>query len=143
MRTIIVYLAIAALLMCPYVCAAKLAGAGSLGNEDQVACCQTCRARELSQTQNSSGQRSPGDRDPAQPRPSEDGKSCLCEGAVFDSTTRSPADAVLEFSLLARVADMATTPSLAPFAPSVDRAGPPLNKDGGRLTRIAIRSLLL
>lgn len=143
MRTIIVYLAIAALLLCPYDCAAKLAAARSLGSDDHVACCEKCRSRESSETPHSTGQGSESDRHPARPLPSEDGKSCLCEGAVFDAATRSPADAVLEFSHLSWVADVAVTPSLAIFAPSVDRDGPPPNQQGGRLTRIVIRSLLL
>lgn len=143
MRTIIVYLAIVALLLCPYDCAVKLAAAESLGNENHVACCEKCRARESSEIRSSTDRGSPSDPDPAQPIPSEDGKSCLCEGAVFDAATRSSADAVLEFSLLSWVADSAEMPSLALFAPRVNRAGLPPNEEGGRLTRIAIRSLLL
>lgn len=143
MRTIIVYLAIVALLLCPYDCAVKLAAAESLGNEKQVACCEKCRTRESFETTSSTDRGSPSDPDPARPIPSKDGKSCLCEGAVFDAATRSSADAVLEFSLLLSwAADSAETPSLALFAPSVDRAGLP-NEEGGRLTRIVIRSLLL
>jgi hypothetical protein len=142
MRTFIVYLAIVALLVCPYDCAAKLASAESPGDDARTSCCETCRGREMTETPASSGQRSNSDREPAQPRPSEDGRFCLCEGAVFDATQRSPAVAVLEFSLLAW-ADLAVTPPLAPCAPSVDHADPPPNHQGGRLTRIALRSLLL
>ena len=143
MRSIIAYLAIVALLMCPYDCAVKFAAAQSLGNDDHVTCCEKCRARELSESPPSSGERLPVERGPSQPAPSEDGKSCLCEGAVFDATTRSPADTVLEFSHLSWVADSALAPSVAAHTPSVDRAGPPPNDEGGRLTRIVIRSLLL
>jgi hypothetical protein len=143
MRTIIVYLAIAALLVCPYDCAAKFAAAQAGGSKVRTSCCEKCRARELSELPSSSGQRSTDDRDPARPRPSEDGKSCLCEGAVFDAATRLPTDAVLEFSLLSWVADVAAKPSLAAFTPSFDHAGPPPSELGGRLTRIAIRSLLV
>ncbi len=143
MRTFIVYLAIVALLLCPFDCAVKLAAAKVQWNNDRVVCCEKCRARELSETPSSTGQGSQSDPDPAQPTPSEDGKSCLCEGAVFDATTRSPADAVLEFSLHCWVTDVAETPCLALSAPSVDRAGPPPNEEGGRLTRIVLRSLLL
>ena len=137
MRTFIVYLAILALLLCPYGCAVRLAAAQSLGNENSV-CCEECRAHELSESPPSGG-----DRNPTQPESSKDGKFCVCEGAVFDATTRSPADAVLEFSLLPWVAVVAVTPSLANFAPSADCADQPTNEDGGKLTRIAICSLLL
>jgi hypothetical protein len=136
MRTFIVYLATVALLLCPYGCALKSAAAKSLGNEDR-ACCEECRAREKSATPSSGG-----DRDPAQPGPSEDGKSCVCEGAVFDAATRSAADAVLDFSL-SWVAVVAAAPSSANFGPGMDRAGQPPNEVGGRLSRIAICSLLL
>jgi hypothetical protein len=142
MRTIIVYLSIVALLVCPFDCAAKLAAAESPGDDARTACCETCRVRELAEAPVSSGRRSNGDHDPAQPRPSEDGRFCLCEGAVFDATTRSPAVAMLEFSLLAWV-DLAVTPSLATCAPSADQADLPPNPQGGRLTRITLRSLLL
>ncbi len=143
MRTFIVYLAIAALLLCPYDCALNLAAAESSSNENRVVCCENCRARELATTPPSSSRDSRDDRSPAPLKPSEDGKSCLCEGAVFDATIRSPADAVLEFSLLSWVADVAVMPSLAVFTPSVDRSGPPPSEESGRITRIVIRSLLL
>lgn len=137
MRTFIVYLSIVALLLCPYGCAVKLAAAQSLGNEKD-ACCEECRARESSRTPPSGGPR-----DPAQPRPTEDGKSCVCEGAVFDATTRSPADAVLEFSLLSWAADVAIAPSLAAFSPCAGRTGPPPKEVGGKSARIVICSLQL
>lgn len=143
MRSIIVYLVIAALLMCPYDCALKVAAAQSLGNDDHVACCEKCRVRELSETPSSSGERLPVERGPSEPAPSEDGRFCLCEGAVFDATTRSPADTVLEFSLSSWVADVAFAPCPVSFPPSVDRVGPPPNDEGGRFARIVIRSLLL
>lgn len=143
MRSIIVYLAIVALLMCPYDCAVKFAAAQSLGNSDHVACCEKCRVRQLSESPPPCGEGMPVERGPSQPAPSEDGKSCLCEGAVFDATTRSPADAIQEFSLLSWVADSALAPLKAAHTPSVDSADPPPNDNGGRLTRIVIRSLLL
>jgi hypothetical protein len=143
MRTIIVYLAIAALLVCPYDCAAKFAAAQADGSKVSTSCCKNCRARELSECPELSGPRSTEDCDPAQRDPSGDGKSCLCEGAVFDAATRLPADAVLEFSLLSWVADLAARPFVAAFTPSLDRADSPPIEVGGRQTRIAIRSLLV
>jgi hypothetical protein len=143
MRTFIVYLVIVALLVCPYDCAVKLAAAQSPANDDPAGCCEACQAHELSASLMTSDERLPAERDPSQPAPSEDGKSCLCEGAVFDVTARSPADAVLECSLLSWAAAVTAVPSLAFSAPSVEVDGPPLIHKGGRLTRIAIRSLLL
>jgi hypothetical protein len=142
MRTIITYLAIAALLLCPYDCAVKLAAAQASGSETRAACCEECLASErIVKTSDRDG--SPADQVPAQPRPSEDGKSCLCEGAVFDATARSAADAAWEFSFLGWVADVAGMPRLGSYPTSVDPTGHPPNREGGRLTRIAIGSLLL
>ena len=143
MRTIIVYLAILALLLCPYHCAVRFAASQSLGNENDVACCQKCRERQLSGIPSSSGERSRSDHCPTQPAPSEDGKCCLCEGAVFNAATRSPAETVLESSLFSWVGDMALVQCAASFPLSVDRVTPPPNEESGRLTRIVIRSLLL
>ena len=108
MRSIVVYLAIGTLLLCPYDCAVKQAAAASLGSHQQNPCCEV-RVCHLSE-------QSHRDRAPNQPKPSEDGKSCLCEGVVFDATLRSPAEAILEFSLLAWVADAAVRADCLPPA---------------------------
>lgn len=143
MRSVVVYLAIGTLLLCPYDCAVKQAAAESLGSQQQIPCCQKCRSRDLAVAATASQEQSQRDRTPNQPKPSEDGKSCLCEGVVFDATLRSPAEAILEFSLLAWAADAALEPLFAACPPRAATSGPPLMEVGGASMRIALGSLLL
>jgi hypothetical protein len=143
MRSVVVYLAIGTLLLCPYDCAVKQAAAASLGSQQQSSCCEECRARDFAEAASSSQEQSQRDRAPNQPKPSEDGKSCLCEGVVFDATLRPPAEAILEFSLLAGVADAALEPLLAACPLHAATSGPPPLQDWGASMRIALGSLLL
>ncbi len=136
MRTFIVYLAIVALLACPYDCAVKYAAAQSVRSEQPIACCNQCQAHE-----SSAG--SPAGQTKHPPKPSDDGKSCLCEGAVFDAAVRSDVEIELQCSLLLWCAEIVVTPSLVSFSPDLEIAGPPIDEVGGRSMRIAMRSLQL
>jgi hypothetical protein len=134
MRTLVVLLSIAAVLACPYQCAVKLAAAQGIGVDQKPACCEQCQARETTQQDQNQTPTSPG--------PDEDGCWCLCEGAVFDAGSRSLVDDSVQVSLWTWASGLAESPDDAAPTPSFDCAGlpPPLD---GRLTRIAIHSLLL
>jgi hypothetical protein len=76
--------------------------------------------------------------------PSEDGHSCLCEGAVFDATARGPADSLLEASLWALAVDSAELPELTrPDWITWRTTDQPPPARGGRQVRIAVQSFLL
>jgi hypothetical protein len=135
-RTFIVYLGIAALLVCPYDCAVKYAAAQSVGGENEIACCERCAAHEAAE-------HSPAGSGEHQPKPADDGKNCLCEGAVFDGVTRSDVEIVLQCSLLPCIADTAVAPSLVSFSPGLKGGGTPIDDEGGRSMRISMRSLQL
>jgi hypothetical protein len=135
-RTFIVYLSIVAILVCPYDCAVKYAAAQSVGGENQIACCERCAAHRATE-------HSPAGSNEHQPKPADDGKSCLCEGAVFDGMTRSDVEIVLQFSLSPCVADTAAAPSLVSFSAGLESGGTPIDDEGGRSMRIAMRSLQL
>jgi hypothetical protein len=138
MRTILVYLTIVSLLLCPYDCAVKSAAAQAIGSLDRSACCESCRARATAETPNPASERQP-----QEPTPAEDGRSCLCEGAVFDAAARSSADTSSQVSFWIGAVDSAVTLGLTTPPPSANRVDPLPPHDGGRLTRIAICSLLV
>ena len=135
MRTLLIYLMIAALLICPYECAARLAAAQTPGNDAHSACCERCQVRKADESSVPDHERLPA--------PSEDGRSCLCEGAVFDVAVRSPLELSLQSVLWVEACDSAQVPMQGLSVTSFDRGQLPLPEDAGRLTRIAIRSLLL
>jgi hypothetical protein len=128
MHKILVHLAIVGLLLCPYDCAAREAAARLTGdNQAAAACCQKCRERQ---------QQSPT------PRPSEDGKSCICEGAMFDAAAAGPVVPPLDATLWAVIVDPVTMPELtSPDWIALHTGPPPLL--GGRQVRIAVQSFLL
>jgi hypothetical protein len=135
MRTFFIYLMIAALLLCPYECAVRLAAAQTTGNDTHAACCEQCQARQAEE---------PTAPDHEQlPAPSEDGRSCLCEGAVFDATARSPLKLSLQAFLWIEASNSAQTPTHGLSVMRFDRGEWPEAEASGRLARIAIRSLLL
>ncbi|MFN0018619.1 MAG: hypothetical protein ACKVP0_10190 [Pirellulaceae bacterium] len=133
MRTIVVFLSIASLLACPYECAVKQAAAQACGTGHQPDCCDQCQARETTE---------PSDSQAPPPAPNEDGRWCLCDGVVFDVAARPVVDHSFDVSLWTWVCGPAEVLDFAVPMPSVDSASlpPPLD---GRLTRIAIHSLLL
>jgi hypothetical protein len=135
MRTFLIYLLIVALLICPYECAVKLAAAQSPGNDANSKCCDRCRARQADETTAPDREQSPA--------PSDDGRNCLCEGAVFDASARSPLELSLQSVLWIEASNSAQTPTYDLSVMSFDRGGWPEADASGRLTRIAIRSLLL
>lgn len=126
---------IAALLICPYECAVRLAAAQTLGNDANSACCERCRARQADESTVPNQERLP--------LPSEDGRYCLCEGAVFDAAARSPLEPSLQSILWIEVSDSAQTPMHGLSVTRFDRGQLPPPENAGRLARIAIRSLLL
>jgi hypothetical protein len=141
MYRIFVYQAIVGVLLCPYTCAVRASVARAPAESSaSVACCEDCQIRRLAQDGCPSQ-----DHGPADPQdPSEDGRSCLCEGAVFDASAGGPADSLLEASLWA----VAVTPAGLPESTmpdwntwrTTDQPPPPW---GGRQARIAFQSFLL
>src|SRR5581483_746904 len=135
MRTFSIYLMIATLLICPYECAVRLAAAQTTGNDANSACCERCHVRQADESRAPNHERLPA--------PSEDGRCCLCEGAVFDVAARSPLELSLQAFLWIEVSDAAQTPTHGLSVTSFDRGQLSLPEDSGRQARIAIRSLLL
>ncbi len=135
MRTFLIYLMLATLLICPYECAVRLAAAQTPGNDANSACCERCRVRQADESRAPDHERLPA--------PSEDGRCCLCEGAVFDAAARSPLELSLQSVLWFEVSDSAQTPTHGLAVMSFDRGDWAKAEASGRLTRIAIRSLLL
>lgn len=137
MRTILTYLTIAALLLCPYNCAVGR-DAQTFKDDGHSACCEQCRARETPEPVTPVNNESP-----KQPGPAEDGRFCLCEGAVFDAAARGPSVDSLHASLWTWGGDPAAL--LGSFLPVVsnDCTGAPSAYNGGLRARIVICSLIL
>jgi hypothetical protein len=134
MRTVLVYIAIAALLLCPYHCAVKRAAAQTLRSEVTQACCAECLARQ------NSIPRAPVD--PQSPGPDEGSRSCFCEGAAFDAQARveiSHPQSVHWTWVIDPCASLGSSLMLA----HGDREIRPPPDEGGLATRITICSLLL
>ena len=132
MRSLLIFVAIAAVLLCPYNCAVRAAASRASANtESKKACCERCRA-----TRPSEGDESP-DREPR-----EDDTSCFCTGVVFDASARAPLDTLLFSTHAARSVDSAISESTAPEQIAIGAAGPPPLL-GGLLLRIAINSFLI
>jgi hypothetical protein len=134
MRNLVVLLSIAAVLACPYECAVKLAAAQAIGSDAKAACCEECEAhRPATPT---------GDPTPNAPTPDEDGRWCLCEGAVFDAGARSLVDDSVQVTLWIGNAGLAEYSAISATAPRFERSTPPPTMAGWPM-RIAICSLLL
>lgn len=133
MRSLLIFVAIAAVLLCPYNCAVRAAASRASANtESKKACCERCRA-----TRPSEGDESP-DREPR-----EDDTSCFCTGVVFDASARAPLDTLLFSTHEALSVDSALChESPASEQVAMEAAGPPPIW-GGRLLRIAINSFLI
>lgn len=132
MRSLPIYVAIAAVLLCPYNCAVRAAASRAAANtESKKACCERCRA-----TRPSEGDESP-DREPR-----EDETSCFCTGVAFDASARAPLDTLLFSTHEALSVDSAISlESPAPEQIAIGADPPPML--GGRLLRIAIVSFLI
>lgn len=141
MRTIPLYLAIGAILICPYACALRDAAAQSL-HIKWSACCEKCRVVDQCE-ESPSGDDCGREHLPKQPTPSDDGKSCFCGGAIFDASTRASADVVQPSFILSCVADVAEMPAFAGLSELVSCTAPPFDNYGRLSVRLAIGSLLL
>ena len=88
MRSFLAILTIVALLACPLDCAAKYAIARVAGGETQAACCDHCQESHPCDTSES----------PAAPQqtPDQDGRCCVCEGAIFVATDPTLIDGTFE-----------------------------------------------
>lgn len=132
MRSLPVFIAIAAVLLCPYNCAVRAAAdRASAFVETGKACCERCRG-EQAPSQDKSPNRESRDED----------QSCFCGGAVFDASARAPVDTLLFSAHGALWVDSAISlesPAPEPIANAA--AGAPI--PGGRLLRIAINSFLI
>jgi hypothetical protein len=133
MSSQVVYLIVAALLLCPYDCAVKSALARAVGTHEEIGCCEHCQAES-----DSNGTSTPKPLEPA-----NDGRCCLCEGAVFDASLRSTQD-ILFLSTLwaAQVASTAYVEVSQPLRTNFDlREVPPICS--GKARRIEMLSLVL
>jgi len=134
MRLVLVILGIASALACPYECALKRAAADTLTGDQTIRCCEQCESR--------GGDTPADDHVPGAPAPDEDGRWCLCEGAVFGFDARSTMDGSDRASVWiggsgsSEAVDVATSP---PSIEDAAKAPPPV----GRQTRIVLHSLLL
>ena len=138
MRTFIVYLAIAALLLCPYNCAVKWNSANGAQNDGQRACCDKCLARETSNAAIPAH-----DQSPKHPEPDEDGRCCLCEGAVFNAAAQSWHVTSLQAFLWTWVIDPTEPQGLTSLTATATCDSMPPALAGGLSARIAICSLVL
>jgi len=128
MRPFIVLLTIAALLLCPYECAVRSAQAQSRTSAKRAACCPRCQVRQDSDSQ-------------PLPAPSDDGRSCVCEGAVFDASAPFHAETPSQVLFWMGTSDSAPALTHVSAATNDWRANWPLTS--GSQLRVAIQSLLL
>ena len=133
MRSLPIYVAIAAVLLCPYNCAVRAAASRASANKEAgKSCCERCRC-ERAHEQDESPNRESRDED----------RSCFCGGAVFDASARAPLDTLLFSTHEALWVDSALChESLASEQFALEAADPPPIW-GGRLLRIAINSFLV
>lgn len=134
MRSFIVILNVLGVLLCPYDCAVRTALGKSMTGQSAVpACCAKCRVHQQTNDQNS----------PRPDDPRKDGHSCLCEGAVFTTSTHQDLGWLLVDSQLALCIDVpAVLGSDAPTsAISPDESPPP--HASGRQIRIVMLSLVI
>lgn len=133
MRSLPIFVAIAAVLLCPYTCAVRgAATCASADTEVGKACCERCRC-EHGPEQDESPRRESREED----------QSCFCGGAVFDASARTQVDTLLFSSHLAQSVDSAKSlESPVPEQNAIEAAVPPPIL-GGRLLRIAFDSFLI
>ena len=133
MRSLPVFVAIAAVLLCPYNCAVRAAASRAQADTGiRIACCERCQS-ERAPEHDESPNREPRDED----------QSCFCGGAVFDASARTQVDSLLFSSHLAQSVDSAKSfESPAPGQVAIEAAVPPPIL-GGRLLRIALDSFLI
>jgi hypothetical protein len=132
--------AILGILLCPYHCVAKQALLRARADHAVASgCCEQCRCRQQAET--AIPAEAPGDSEPLDP--CEDGRSCICEGAVFDAPGKGPAAPLLEFAHFAAAIDSAIAGAQSPpTAPARDlRHAPPW--ESGQQIRIATQSFLI
>jgi hypothetical protein len=138
MRTLLALLTIAAILICPYVCAVKEAVVRSSGQAHVKSCCQHCRS-ESSDTKSSSTEQQPAT--PVK-TPVQESRTCVCEGAIFSVVDRIAIEVTWQASLWISVPDpIVVFDSQNPLA-TIDLAGlpPPWR---GLQRRIVLNSLLI
>ena len=133
MSSPVVYLIVVALLLCPYDCAVKSALARTMGTHEEIGCCENCQA-ELDSEEAST---------PKPLEPANDGRSCLCEGAVFDASLRSTQDILFLATLwAAQVVSTANVGVSQPLRTNFElREVPPICS--GKARRIEMLSLVL
>jgi hypothetical protein len=133
MRNLTVLLSLAVVVACPYVCTVRLAAAHAIGSSAKPACCEHCESHRPAPM---------GDPTPHAPSSSEDGRLCLCGGAVFDAGVRLAVDDSAQVTLWVGTAGAAESSAISIPARRLERSTSPPTVDG-RLMRIAICSLLL
>ena len=128
-----VYLTVAALLLCPYDCAVKSALARSVGDKTEHVCCEQCQSESATEEKET----------PEPTDPANDGRSCLCEGAVFDASVRTVQETLLFSFLWAPVVFSTTQVELSnPVRIACDASQPPPLLSGWE-RRVLILSLVL
>lgn len=153
MRPLVVLLLVFAVVACPYHCAARPTDSwvDSHGAAMQIdgsqswetsgnGCCAFCQTREPSPSHHNEP--------PPSPAQERHGRSCFCEGVLFDLGTRSPSEHTYSKTQTYSASAWTTLFMSAEQLQLVDRtlkaddipSPPPL---AGRTGRIAIRSLLL
>lgn len=136
MRNLVVLLSIAAIVLCPYQCAVKWAAAQANRGEAKPACCEECKTHQQTAAEFSEQQT------PLAPAPDQEGRACLCAGAVFDAGARSLPDFDAEVLYTTLSLRPGAAHQMALSATAFDHTLLPPPRDG-RLTRIALRSLIL
>jgi len=134
MRIIVPLLCVLAVLLCPHMCALQAAVPQSVVSDRQPACCEHCQKSRSSSTEQ--------EQQPASPPPSENGRCCVCEGAVFDLTPRSVLDDLLSASHW-YWHDTSTGVSAVDVSDRQFRCIDAPHPSPGREIRVAICSLLL
>lgn len=134
MRNLVALFSIACILLCPYQCAVKWAAAQGINNNEKPACCDECQASRTAAPLRQ--------RVPEGPASDQEGRACLCAGAVFDAEARLLPDDNASILLDTWSDRPATTLKIAVATTTYDPTSSPPPLDG-RLTRIAMRSLLL
>ena len=144
MRSFIVYLTIAALQLCPYNCAVEWNATHGALDGGGRACCAQCLAREDSNVafpgHDQSAQHPAPDKHPA---PDQDGRSCLCEGAVFAAAAQGCYATSLQDFLWIGMTDPAERQGLASLTATATCGSISPPQAGGLAARIALCSLVL
>ncbi len=134
MKTLLVHVLIAAVLICPLSCFARAVAANDQAiKAGSVACCDRCR----------------GPHDPTEGRsqdrhgPDQDGRPCFCAGTLVDAVGRTPVVTLLLFSHWVLAFDSASQlESLMPERMTINADVPPLVMSG-RQVRIVNLSFLI